>query len=531
MERTNINADKNTMQTSYKKSGLMLVVASILFLILGGFWFVFQTWMPFMWIILAVSVCLFIMSGIREKKIISDFLSSKSTKNSLSMGSTVLLTLVILIAVNSIGVRHNKYFDLSQNQQMTLSDQTIKVLENINQDIEFKYFYVDGLQTQDTLKKNFTTLLRLYQSFSKRIKFETIEMNKNPIVVKDFGATQGTGEAFVRIGSKTIKIDTQFGSQGGQAYTESSFTNGLIRASRTQLKKVYFLNGHGERSLDDEKSEQSISFFKYEVEKLSYAVNTLNLLSTGQMPKDIDVLVIAGPQSVVSQTELQSLDNYLKAGGKIILALDRSSDVSWFNWLKAKGIVYKANYVFNVLNTQAGPVISIDQPTMANQFSSESDITKKFDEGLRIIFNKPSELKINPVLSEKHSYKPIVKSALASVALQSLTETAFEGKPQSYSLGFQIDDQMIVMSDVSVMANQFYPQGSNKDLLLSSLAYLAQEKDLISTSPKDISKTTLKMQGPELSFYFKTILVAYIIPLPLVFLFIALFVWYRRRHA
>jgi ABC-type uncharacterized transport system involved in gliding motility auxiliary subunit len=67
----------------------------------------------------------------------------------------------------------------------------------------------------------------------------------------------------------------------------------------------------------------------------------------------------------------------------------------------------------------------------------------------------------------------------------------------------------------------------NKDLISNSFSQLAKDENLISISPKEITKTEIDpSQSKQALFYF-----GIIIPIPLLMLVSAILIWYRRRNA
>ncbi|OYZ16371.1 MAG: hypothetical protein B7Y39_15700 [Bdellovibrio sp. 28-41-41] len=67
----------------------------------------------------------------------------------------------------------------------------------------------------------------------------------------------------------------------------------------------------------------------------------------------------------------------------------------------------------------------------------------------------------------------------------------------------------------------------NKDLVSNSFSQLAKDDNLISISPKELTKTEIDpSQSKQAFFYF-----GIVIPLPIIMLISAIVIWYRRRNA
>lgn len=520
------------MISSKKNLSRLVLFVSLVFLIsLAGLIFVFQSWMPFMWFLLASGVAGLCWTAFVNRRLIQEFLFMKTTQKGLSMGLTLGLVILILIGVNFIAVKFNKTFDLSQTQSHTLSEQTKKVLDQLDSDLEIKYFYTDGLQTQDQAKRNLTQLVRLFQQYSNKIKFENVEMNSRPKIVELYGAKAGTGEAFLSYHNKISKIDTQFGPNGSQTYTEQELTNSIIKSTRKIFKKVYFLVGHGERSLEEDRDEKALGSLKALLSKKSYQVESLNVLERGLIPEDADVLVIVAPEKDFLKNEMSLIQKYLTSYKPLLLVLGRPVPNSIKIILNEVGIRSDENYIFNILNTPDGPVVSTDQPTVATQFLENNPITTNLVKNHQVIFNRPTSLTVKTPTGV--DTLALLQTAPASVALNSVSTTTFQGKPQSYVLMTQTTRpyNLITISDASILSNQYIGQASNTSLVLNAVAALAGEKDLISIAAKDVSTTPLKMNGVSLALFYKYFVVGYIVPLPFLLLLTSLIIWYRRRNA
>lgn len=521
----------------------LLFSVSLFFLIcLGGMYFALQTWMPFMWILLVFGVGGILYVGFAERKLLAEFSRLKTTKHGLSMGTVLILTLLILGFVNYFSVKFVRVFDYSMTSQYTLSEQSKKIIDHLDGDLEIKYFYKDGLQNVDQIKKSFLNLAKVYETYSPKIKISSVEMNSNPAMTELFGATKGTGEGFVSYKGKMNRIETQFVGMTGVAYSEQDFTNAMIKTTRTQFKNIYFIEGHKERSIEDEKDELSLAGFKKALEKNSYIVKSLNLITSGSIPGDADLLIIGGAAEPYQKSEIALLNNYLIDGRPMLILLDSTKGVvsGPSDILDNVGWKMGSEFVFNILTTPSGPMVSTDQATVANTFSTESEITRIFGTNRSVLFFRPHPLEPKKVMNQNIQSEVLVKTSPQTVGLAKIETTDYEGKPRSFDLGVQFkvkyltsqkETDLVIFSDVNLAGNQYFNQTSNKDLLLNAVAFLAKETDLVSLAPKEPLATKMKMPGPEFNTYFKYILVGLFFPMPIVFLILSIVIWFRRRHA
>jgi len=86
---------------------------------------------------------------------------------------------------------------------------------------------------------------------------------------------------------------------------------------------------------------------------------------------------------------------------------------------------------------------------------------------------------------------------------------------------------LLLLGDSDLLGNQLLYQNLNRDLVLNIFSYLSSQNEMISISPKEISKTEFVMTETS----FMVFLFGFLIPLPVVFLGLAGWLWYRRRYA
>jgi hypothetical protein len=76
------------------------------------------------------------------------------------------------------------------------------------------------------------------------------------------------------------------------------------------------LQGHGEPSLNDTGETGYLKFGSILAQNY-IAVTNLELTGDSGVPMDCNLLIIAGPRTELSETELQKIDQYLAQGGRL----------------------------------------------------------------------------------------------------------------------------------------------------------------------------------------------------------------------
>src|ERR1700712_5176192 len=175
-----------------------------------------------------VCMLLYIASQWRE---IGSFFSRRQARYGTLAVTSVLIVAGILIAVNYIGKRQNKRWDLTVAKQFSLSEQSRNVLAKLDSPLEIQAF------DREPQFQMYRDRLDGYTYASKQVKTEYIDPEKKPLAAQQNGVAQ-LGTVVFKYKGRTEKVTSS---------TEQDITNGIIKIVSGQQRKVYFTSGHGEK--------------------------------------------------------------------------------------------------------------------------------------------------------------------------------------------------------------------------------------------------------------------------------------------
>ncbi|HEY7531707.1 MAG TPA: GldG family protein, partial [Nitrospiraceae bacterium] len=241
-------------------------------------------------------------------------LKNFSTRRSARMGAhsllLVLLVCGILAIVNFLGARHSYRWDFSENQNFSLDPQTYRVIRGLSRDVKVTVF----TREKDPGYQSYKERLDSYRQASPRITVEYVDPERKPQVALSYGITR-TDTAIFESGSQTVRITSP---------SEVELTGALIRVAKDTKKRIVFLEGHGERSLDD-KERLGFALVKEALTKQGYDVGTVSLFQTTTVPENTAVLVLAGPRRSITQEEQDRIRTYVDQGGHLLALIDPDS--------------------------------------------------------------------------------------------------------------------------------------------------------------------------------------------------------------
>lgn len=254
-----------------------------------------------------------------------------------------LVVLAILGLINYLAAGQTKRWDLTKNRRYSLSDQTRKVLAGLQEDVRILYFQrkaeLPGARER----------LRDYENASPRLKVEYVDPWAQPAAARQHDVTSVPTLVFLR-GEKREKAIND---------SEQDVTNGIVKVTRDGRKTVCFVEGEGERDIDDS-GDRGFASARAALARSQYEVKKVPLLREGKVPSDCTVLVVAGPEKDLLAPALDPIRGFVKAGGKLLLLVEPELNG------KTPGLVALARE----WNAELGPDVVLDVSPVGQLFGT-----------------------------------------------------------------------------------------------------------------------------------------------------------------
>jgi gliding motility-associatede transport system auxiliary component len=460
------------------------------------------------------------------------------------------LLLVIVLVLGILGLANyflskNHYrVDFTAAKLHSLSGQSVTVLKNLKSDIAFKCFFREGNYGRAAMEN----LLKIYAYHSSKVKFEFIDPDKNPGLVKRYDVTQD-GTTIIEAGDKESRITTT---------SEEDVTNALIKATRAQKKVIYFLDGHGEETVE-ETGDNGYSTVKTELEKLGYEVKRQTLALADRFPKDAALLVIPGPQKDLLPNEYETIKAYLKDGGRVLFMVDPETSTLLPIFLSDYGFKLENDIVVDTVSRLLGgdyfmPVVSEYEPhAITDGFGYATffpvarsvEIAETKPEGATLTAlakTSPNswserqleekEVKFTP---DKDKQGPIGLAAVSSFKTKPAepSPAPAEAKPGEPAAAepapkpeaAEKEARIAVVGDSDFAKNRYYGVSGNGNFFLNIANWLTEESDLIAIQPKTQTPRTIQLSPSQGRLLF----LVSVVLLPLAVLALGVSVWVRRR--
>jgi ABC-type uncharacterized transport system involved in gliding motility auxiliary subunit len=458
---------------------------------------------------------------------------------------SIIVFLGILVAVNYLGARQNKRWDLTANQVFSLSDQTIKILKELKEPVTFVVYERQDRQDlhRDRLEE-FT-----YQTAQVRTEF--VDPDREPARAQE-AKIETLPTILIQYAGRTERVSSS---------NEQDLTNGLIKAVTGQAKKVYFTQGHGEK--DPASSDRTgYSTIGDALKQDNFAVESLLLVTQKAVPDDATIVVIAGPATDFFPPEIEALKAYVAKGGKVLVLLDPPSkpgaaqpQLTQFltDWGINAGsdIVLDASGVGQMLGTDASVPVAAQYPThpitqgfrvltaypMARSMSpieggSNSHIAQPLvntsqqswaESDLASLSTGKGQVEFNPDKGDKQG--PITLAAAVSAPATVTPPKPANASPDSTEAPATPETRVVAVGDSDFASNMAIGVQGNRDFFMNSLNWLAQQENMIAVRPRQPQDHRLTLTADQQNRIM--ILSLFIIP-GLVFAS-GVYTWWRRR--
>jgi ABC-type uncharacterized transport system involved in gliding motility auxiliary subunit len=464
-------------------------------------------------------------------------------------GATVgaLAFLIILGAIQYVALQHPKRWDITKGGVYTLAPQSKKVLETFKEkkipvDVSAFYEMKDSAQ-KDKVKD----LLDQYRDVYPEFKYSFVDPDRNRAA-----ALQNKVDSYPTVIIKTDKKEERISTPN-----EENVTNALLKLLKTDVKKVYFLKGHGEMSPTSTELD-GFADAKNQIEKQNYATADLVLLETPEVPKDATTLVIAGPKTDPIDPELDSIRNYINAGGSLFVLLNPFKTPKLCALLKEFGIETTDDIIIDRMSRVFGGDLLIPVITTYVQFpiTKDFELASFFPQSRSVKAAKQTEPNVKPMdlaLTSEMSWtinqeqltsgkadfdeKTGVKGPISVVVVSNITPKDPAKNPEDADdkAAKEASDETaqpkkarVVVTGSSLFASNKFMQAlqANKELFLNIVSWLANDENLIAIRPKSSRAQPLILTGNEPMVIF--VIPVVLIPLCWVILGCAVY-FYRRR--
>lgn len=471
--------------------------------------------------------------------------------------TVIILSFIVVLEIGFITLRNPLRVDLSKRKFYNLSPRTLSVLDKVGRNVKIIVLFSkedpennnpQKEKEMEELSLDMRNLLEEYQSRSRYVSVEWVNPYDDTSYTRDlaikynlvnpdgtvnlpvvvFDLDDGEKTTTVRLGDIVEKERSEDGTQTVIASFkgEQAFTSAIHELLFDGDSKVYFLTGHGERSISDTDPLWGLSALRSVAPRENMELAELVLASENAIPEDADVLVIAGPTENVELHDLNLIEGYLNQGGRLLVLLNDGAETGLEPLLER----WQIRAVNVVVSDPSASQDRSDVVVGHARFNMQHPITKALvAEELDIVFYKPQiviPVEGNPPETQTSELFNPWERSYVEVEGQRIAPClgATAEREVRRELGGQAAlSRVVVIGDSDFISNAGFPVGGNSELFMASLNWLLDRDIVISPKPVEEVRPNLTRKQIVNLFWIN------VAGIPAIAIVLTLAAWYRRR--
>jgi hypothetical protein len=462
-----------------------------------------------------------------------------------------ILCVTLFAGLNYVAGIHPERFDLTRAGRYSLSPESVAYLRQLSRPVR-----IVVTQAEDAASPELRGLLREYaytteDEASGRISVEYLDIDLNRREAERLGIDR-SDSILLLCGDnrRLLTLDRLYRTDAGgvqEFQGEQALTSAILDVSDPNQKRVYFLAGHGEPSLDSV-DPTGLAIARDQLRQRNFHVEALDLSTARQVPSDAAVLIDVAPRTPFSPFEQELLRRYLSTqAGRLILFLAPGPQPTGLeNLLLDWGVIADNDLVCDtgIRNmAEDGDLIVRDfRPHPAIAALADAGVASLRLGPTRTI--RPDELRaanngidiatlalasptawgeVNPGGRTSPAYNPRIDLPPGRLSLA----VAAEPVPAGNNLPFSVPrGRLIVFGTGDLIDNVRIGETGAIDVLLGAVNWTVDRDAQLHVPPRPIERFQLSLSAAELRNLRATLLFA----LPGATLLLGLVVYWTRRH-
>jgi hypothetical protein len=513
--------------------------------------------------LIALAVCLAIYTATNPDAV-GRFFTTQAVRNTVTTLIIAVSVIGIVVLVNILATRLTVRIDTTKNQAFSLSDSTIKAIQQVKEPVKINIFYNQSTTSQHDQAAD---LANEYKARNDKISYQSFNVD----TLEGFGKARELGVNT----NPSIILEQGTKRETASTLDEQGLTRAIVRIGKGVQRRVLFVQGHGERGLtfnSDPNSSEGMSEANTALTNNNYKVASINLLTrtTGDnKPAELnpatDILIFAGPGAPMRPDEIQYVVTFLKQGGRALfmydpvnLILKQDTKTNLNDILKewADGPKFQEG---RVLETNPGYVLPQSPTLLIPRVEGGSSITRGIGSNDPVLYAFSSSIEkgtnetgfVSLLTTSPDSYlKTDVKQITGN-------QVAFDNQkdkrgPLVVAASFETDPKetppatttgttptpapttsgktrMVLFAGVTFATDNtqvgLTGQAGNFNLFVNAVNWLAEEEDAVVVENRQQESTPFTISKSQDTFIYYSA----VFGLPILVFFLGLVIWWRRR--
>ena len=281
----------------------------------------------------------------------------------LNVAVSFLLACILAGLVNAIAWLHPARVDVSMLGASPFPGATGRMLENLKTPVRVTLLAPLGEPLADAARRVVETYRYAHSALEVQVVDEGADLIRTRELVSQYKIRESTvlivscASRYRVLPLRPMERSPEGRHRPGQkgatfsAVLDASLLSAVYSVSQEFPPVVYFLTGHGERSVADFTDYQGYSEMAGIIHDHYAEVRPLLLDMAAQVSNDCSVLVVAGPTGGLAAWETSRIRDYLVRGGRLLLLLDSGRTTGLESFLGEWGVRLGENRVVDSRTT------------------------------------------------------------------------------------------------------------------------------------------------------------------------------------
>ncbi len=452
-------------------------------------------------------------------------------KERLGYAVHVILVLLIAALLGFLSTRYGIQRDWSHAQSSSLSTDTLNLLGKLDGPVEVLCY----ARPQGGLREVVANFVERYHRAKPDLTLRFVDPDGDPAAMRAAGVSLD-GEMDLRYQGRSERL---------KVLGEAEFSGALLRLSRTGERIIAFLEGEGERAPLG-KANADLGQFVATLAARGMRAVTLPLASTGRVPGNTDLLVVANPKVALAPGLAQALLDYLDQGGALLWLAEPDEPAL------ADGAGLDA--LAKALGVRVLPGVVVDGSGQAFGLSDPSFVAidhypaQAINDGFALTTLFPQAAALAQVSGAPFAARSLLRSSAkswnetghipkAGEQADTIAQSSDAGEiPGPLDLGLALtrtsprpdkrEQRVVVLGDGDFLSNSFLGNGGNREYGQRIFDWLLGDDAQISVPDRSAPDRELSLSQSALT----ALAVLFLLGLPLVLVLTGLGLAWRRRR-
>lgn len=436
-------------------------------------------------------------------KNVKDSFTSRKFKQGAYATTISAFVIVIVIVINLFASQMGSTFDLTATGKYSLTEDTIKLVEGVTDEITIYYLTQSGGEIAE-----FKKIINNYNKINPNVTVEYKDPVQYPKFASQYVDDNITEQSFLVVNetngrakylayADVIEYDYDY-TNGGYSITgitiESKVDAAIQAVTNEDLPMVYAISGHGETAIS--------TYMGTLLTEGNISYDELNTLTSESIPEDCDILFVNQPQYDYTEEEAELVLEYLKSGKDAIFCVDYvtpsltnfNTILSYYGITIADGIVVESDSNYYRGRYASELVPEVKRHDFTSDFKNEKYIVCPVSSGIVLAEDIRDTITTSEILkTSSTAYSKIdVNSTVVEKEDGDIDGPFLLGVEVSETVGDEETNLIVYSSkymwnDSCIATNSF----GNVDLLLNTINQLTGQENVISVRSVSVEEERL----------------------------------------